>query len=443
MIKTLRLFFVAMLAMMVTNINAGKIVFSELGLDNGTSYKEQSFDGGDFTVVFNGGSNTGKYYNNGTAIRLYKSENGTMTITAKSGKLSKIQIVWGGVYKPSGNDVVSTGTYDNTTGIWTGDAESVVFTCANTESGNWYVQTVASGDDVVTPNIPTEGQTAETAITVARALEIINGLETGKSTDFTYYVKGIATSEVEINYSSATFNIADTAEGTAVLKAYNLKGLGNKDAATGLFKKGDTVVLFGNLLKYEKTDVNPVEIIPEITSGYVVSVNGDTEQKVELIGVAQALELINALDDNATTAAYQVKGFVVGGDPTFDRKTEDNSLYGNTTFTIAAEKNGSNTLTVYRCKFFNNKNFGEDDITALKDGDEVVIQGSLQKYVKDNVTTPELKDSYIVSINGATSGINNMKNEGAKKVIYNLAGQRVKSVQKGLYIINGKKCFVK
>ena len=439
MIKTLRLFFVAMLAMVGMNANAGKIVFSELGLENSKAYTEP-FDGSDFTVTFGGGGNNGKYYDTGAGIRLYAK--GTMTIAAKEGTIKKIVIVYDGTNKPESEDVVNVGTYNVAGGYWTGDASEVVFTRPE-GAGHWRIKSIAVNDDAIIPEVPTEGQTAETAITVARALEIINGLDTGKSTDFTYYVKGIATSEVEINYSSATFTIADTAEGTAVLKAYNLKGLGNKDAATGLFKKGDTVVLFGNLLKYEKTDVNPVEIIPEITSGYVVSVNGDTEQKVELIGVAQALELINALDDNATTAAYQVKGFVVGGDPTFDRKTEDNSLYGNTTFTIAAEKNGSNTLTVYRCKFFNNKNFGEDDITALKDGDEVVIQGSLQKYVKNNVTTPELKDSYIVSINGATSGINNIKNEGAKKVIYNLAGQRVKSVQKGLYIINGKKCFVK
>ena len=154
--------------------------------------------------------------------------------------------------------------------------------------------------------------------------------------------------------------------------------------------------------------------------------------------------MIAGLENGATTSdTYNVKGFIVGGDPTFDRKTEDQTLYGNTTFTIANEKGGANTLTVYRCKYFANKNFTEDDINALKDGDEVVIQGNLQKYEKYGAITPELKNSFVISINGVSASISNVKNEAAKGVIYNMAGQRVMNAQKGLYIMNGKKYLVK
>lgn len=440
MIKNLRYLFVALLAIFSLNASAGSIVFADLGLENGKQYS--SFDGGDFTVTFAGGGNDGKYYDAGTGIRVYG--NGSMAIAAKEGTINKIVITYDGTNKPNDASVVSVGTYDVAGGYWTGDAAEVTFTRPS-GTGHWRVKSIAVNDAAVIPDVPTEGQTPETAITVARALEIIAGLEKGKSTDFTYYVKGIATSDVEINYSSATFTLGDTQDAANVLKAYNLKGIGNKDASSNILKKGDTVVIFGTLMKYEKTDVEPAEIIPEITSGYVVSVNGSTDGPViQDITVAQALELIAGLENGATTSdTYNVKGFIVGGDPTFDRKTEDQTLYGNTTFTIANEKGGANTLTVYRCKYFANKNFTEDDINALKDGDEVVIQGNLQKYEKYGAITPELKNSFVISINGVSASISNVKNEAAKGVIYNMAGQRVMNAQKGLYIMNGKKYLVK
>ena len=119
--------------------------------------------------------------------------------------------------------------------------------------------------------------------------------------------------------------------------------------------------------------------------------------------VAQALEIINGLEDGKTTSeTYTVKGFVVGT-PDFQRKN-DGTLYGNCNFDIADAKGGTPTLTIYRGKSFDNNSFTEEDVAApiLKEGDEVVLTGKLQKYVKNEVMTPELTNGYLVSVNGKT-----------------------------------------
>lgn len=159
------------------------------------------------------------------------------------------------------------------------------------------------------------------------------------------------------------------------------------------------------------------------------------------ITVAQALEIINALEDGKTTSEeYTVKGFIVGT-PDFQRKT-DNSLYGNCNFDIADSKGGSTTLTVFRAKSFENKNFTEEDVAApiLKEGDEVVLIGKLQKYVKNETVTPELTSCYLISVNGQTSNVNAIEAEkNANAPAFNLAGQRVNNSFKGIVIKNGKK----
>ncbi len=144
------------------------------------------------------------------------------------------------------------------------------------------------------------------------------------------------------------------------------------------------------------------------------------------ITVAKALEITNALENGKTTTEeYKVKGFIVST-PDFQRKP-DGSLYGNVNLTIADEKGGTSTLTIYHGKYIGNVLFTEQTITTIKEGDEVVFQGKLQKYVKDEVITPELTSCYLISVNGNTepqtpeitigeaSDINEFKNQPKDK----------------------------
>ena len=100
-------------------------------------------------------------------------------------------------------------------------------------------------------------------------------------------------------------------------------------------------------------------------------------------------------------------------------------------------------MTVYRAKNFGNVNFTEETIGVLKADDEVVLQGQLQKYVKSEVVTPEIKNCYLISVNGQT-GITNITADQLKNApAYNVAGQRVNEGYKGLIIKGGKKVVVK
>ena len=112
-------------------------------------------------------------------------------------------------------------------------------------------------------------------------------------------------------------------------------------------------------------------------------------------------------------------------------------------FAIADEAGGTTTLTIYRAKDLENANFTEETINRFKEGDEVVLQGKLQKYVKNEVVTPELTSGYLVSVKDTATGITNIKAASIKSAIFNAAGQQLSAPQKGLNIIDGKKIMVK
>ena len=113
--------------------------------------------------------------------------------------------------------------------------------------------------------------------------------------------------------------------------------------------------------------------------------------------VSEALEVINALENGATTSdKFYVKGYVVGT-PDIQKK-DDGTFYGNANFYIADEANGTTTLYCYRLKGLENANIESEDY--IKEGDKLVVVGQFQKYVKDEVVTPEVKNGNIVSIEG-------------------------------------------
>lgn len=417
MVKTLRFLFVSMMVMLGMSVHAGTIVFGDLGLENGVQYSDP-FDGGDFTVKFTGGGNDGKYYTTGSGIRVYGD--GSMVIAAKEGTLKKIVITYDGSYKPTTDDVVSVGTYDNATGTWTGDVAEVTFTRPS-GSGHWRVKEIAVGDDAVGPVTPTEGQTPETALTVARALEIIAGLDNGQSTDFTYYVKG-RVNAITNKSNTISFTMYDKDNETNLLTVYRAKGLENKDIVDQSFMEdGDDVVVFGVLQKYADKSGN---ITPEVSSGYVYSVNGSTqaeevpEPTIEggktpetAISVKTAVDAIATMKDGQTTKdSFYVAGIVKS-------ITEISTANGNATFVMTNES--GDTITVYRVKGLQQK--GITDAECLKVNDNVVVFAKLQKFVKGDAAIPEMTQGYIYSINGKTEAEEKpivLEGEGTKEKPY-------------------------
>lgn len=306
----------------------------------------------------------------------------------------------------------------------------------------------SSGTTPVNPDTPEE-------INVAKALEIISGLEASAKTDKEYIVTGYVVGDPDFQrkadgtlYGNVNLEIADEAGGTSTLTVFRAKSYENEsftEETINLFKAGDKVVFQGKLQKYVKDDV----VTPELVSGYLIKVGeGTTPETPEEINVAKAVEIINGLEASAKTEKeYIVTGYVVG-DPDFQRKA-DGTLYGNVNLEIADAERYYDTsgniypkLTIFRAKSYENAPFTEETINLFKADDKVVFQGKLQRYVKDEVETPELVNGYLIKVEKAT-GIQSVKVQQNNGAIYNLAGQRVEKATKGIYIQNGKKYIVK
>ena len=126
------------------------ITFGSLGLTNEAQYLDP-FDGGTFTVTFAGGTNDGKYYTNGSAIRTYGG--GTITIASKSNQnITSVAFTWSGSDKPTSNSIVNVGAYNTSNNTWTGSAKSVVLTRPS-GSGHWKLQSLSVTTGTVTANI--------------------------------------------------------------------------------------------------------------------------------------------------------------------------------------------------------------------------------------------------------------------------------------------------
>ena len=102
--------------------------FSAMGFENAEDLTEITVGG--VTLSFDGGGNinTPKYYDYGSAARLYGSN--SMTIAAADG-ITKIEFVFGSANKvdtPTGSEQFSSGDYDAETATWTGEANSVTLT---------------------------------------------------------------------------------------------------------------------------------------------------------------------------------------------------------------------------------------------------------------------------------------------------------------------------
>lgn len=270
------------------------------------------------------------------------------------------------------------------------------------------------------------------------------GLEPGDTTDDDYYVKGKVSSILypfDAAHSTATFFISpDGTTSGEQFECYSVYYLENKPWVDGFqqVNVGDEVIIHGKLTNYQGT--------PETASkkAYIYSLNGQTkaeniegpDPQVQLVSVQQALQIIDALENGKTTAeTYRVKGYVVS-------ISEISTRFGNATFVMADSKDQQTGLTVYRVKGFDGENITDEQLFQV--GDELVVEGKLQKYVKNDVVTPEVATGgSIVSINGQSSAVSGITLDAAPAEVFNLQGQRVTTVRKGLYIVNGRKVIIR
>ena len=416
--KFLRYSLICALAMICGSISAQEVTLdfesNEWGLPEGSTNKtvdKKDYSNGTYTITLEGSEGNGYYWHNKDLYLFMGKQGAKLTLPAFDFDVEKIEVTGSGGASTAVKQNVfvgETAVSEETTGM-KGVTQAYSIAEAYQKAGNVYTIQVTSNHNTQ----------------IKKIMIYKKGSGGGTISVAPPTIKGTSPFDesTEVTISAEGYTIYYTTDGST------------PDATSQSGKNSVTLTLT------ETTKVSAIATDGEDHWSMVVSSTFKKSEPVAEVTVAQALEIINALEDGKTTSEeYTVKGFIVGT-PDFQRKA-DNSLYGNCNFDIADSKGGSTTLTVFRAKSFENKNFTEEDVAApiLKEGDEVVLTGNLQKYVKNETVTPELKNCYLISVNGQTASVNAIEAEkNANAPAFNLAGQRVNNSFKGIVIKNGKK----
>ena len=296
--------------------------------------------------------------------------------------------------------------YYTTNGQDPDDREGIQYTAPFTLSETATVKAIAYKGDLQSSiatmefkkqgNVVTTGNgTVENPYTAADAIAM--NAANALPADTAFYT-GVITSikEVSTQFGNATYTIAasaDAQETLEVFRGYFLQG--HKFTAKDQIKVGDNVVVKGKLVFYNE------QTLELGTSNYIYSLNGKTTDDTKVTPkdtasytVAQALAVLKA--GTATTDVVYVTGKV-------SKIKEISTQFGNATFNISDDGANIDTLYVFRGKYLNNAKFTAED--QLKVGDEVKIAGVLENYTKSDVTTPQLVNSWLVSVKSAETPI--------------------------------------
>jgi hypothetical protein len=246
--------------------------------------------------------------------------------------------------------------------------------------------------------------------------------ETGENESAEVYIKGKVVSVSEnyaAQFGNGTFVISDDGTtGTTTFTIFRALYLGNKKYTSGAtLKQGDEVIVYGKVTNYRGNTPETVQ-----GSAYLYSLNGVTEaasenptpSTIEPTGtgtendpynVAKALQIVEQVGEAGTENDVYAKGIVTS-------VTEISTNYGNATFVISDDAEGTNKLTVYRAYGPGNEKI--TDANIVKKGDEVVICGKLVNF-KGN--TPEFTQGcYIVSVKDNGGSTDEGGNEGSGEV---------------------------
>lgn len=258
------------------------------------------------------------------------------------------------------------------------------------------------------------------AAAIAKCKEIGESPSTEK-----YYVKGIAVSEgvPDASFGNATFDMADTADGTSKFKAYQVLGTnGVKMPTTCKIPVGAEVIVYGPIYNFKNNT-------PETEgkgAAYIVSVNGKSTEELNGGGggggntptgeakgsgteadpynVIAAIQFAQSLGADVESANdVYVTGIISSIKYTYS------SQYGTATYSISVDGKASNEFIVYGSYYLNNQPWKDGD-TQIQIGDEVVACGKVVNYKGD---TPEFanKKNWLVSIK-SNGGGNGGGNEG-------------------------------
>ena len=167
---------------------------------------------------------------------------------------------------------------------------------------------------------------------------------------------------------------------------------------------------------------------------YKLTVNAAPDPSVDITNTPETAYTVAKANDLITAGqGLDTKVYVIG---TITKIKEVSTSYGNATYWIGdGAEYSSNDLEIFRGYYLEGDRFTAED--QIKVGDKVIVYGKLVDY---NGTKEMTTGSSIYSLNGVTTSISDVKAQTITNgVIYNLAGQRMSKLSKGINIVNGKK----
>ena len=275
--------------------------------------------------------------------------------------------------------------------------------------------------------------TLDDPFNVPGVLNYIKTLPAGTQSDVVY-VKGIVSALVDgqnydAGFGNGTFFISADGNAKNQFEVYRALYLENQPYVDGpIANLGDEVIICGKVTMHGST---PETVDKE---AYLYSINGTTHYDARIFGtaeeplsVADALTIINGLENGETIGKGYVKGIVC--------QAPSNISAGKLTYYISDDGKSSNSLQVYKGLGLNQAKFSA--VSDLAVGDEVVIFGPMTRYSNGN---PELNDgNYLISLKKGEGGGGEEETIGTKDspktvaeaiTLINALGDRETSQQK-------------
>ena len=240
--------------------------------------------------------------------------------------------------------------------------------------------------------------TLDDPFNVPGVLNYIKTLPAGTQSDVVY-VKGFVSALVDgqnydAGFGNGTFFISADGNAKNQFEVYRALYLENQSYVDGpIANLGDEVIICGKVTMHGST---PETVDKE---AYLYSINGTTHYDARIFGtaeeplsVADALTIINGLENGETIGKGYVKGIVC--------QAPSNISAGKLTYYISDDGKSSNSLQVYKGLGLNQAKFSA--VSDLAVGDEVVIFGPMTRYSNGN---PELNDgNYLISLKKGEGG---------------------------------------
>ena len=258
----------------------------------------------------------------------------------------------------------------------------------------------------------------------------------------TVYVKGIVSKIDALTEDGALTYWLDN-DSFEVYQGFGLDGAKFQDK-NGVHK-GDTVVVKGTIALYKGTY--------EFAAGSEVVELGKNKDAVDIKDPSNTAETAYSVTASIAIAkegsdvwdldkSFFVKG-IVTKTPSYAPSKKA------ITFGVRDVTNVADSLQVYQVKGLENSEIVDEETgkAYVKEGDEVVLYGKVV-YNESKKHYEIAAGGYIYSINGRTSGIEEVKTEenaaDTEVEIYNILGQKVETMDaKGIYFVNGKKVIVR